>query len=294
MIRAALLAIVLCGGCAFGQSKESPQGAQPPTKEQQIEKPGERSSSATPVGDDAKFAPSTGGVVSNIVKTIGKCNTECGNAQPDKDWWREFRTDPIATFTGLLFVATVLLWWSTRTLVKGGEKTAERQLRAYVGLSEVALELPNYANVDYVPQQQPIPGEIVRDCVVLIVRNYGETPASRVSTRAYWTVVPVEQRLPIGFAYADREPIPNEGGVGFVGSSFSLFPDQAFNSRIAIRDVTPFIRAGRREVNLYLYGHITYFDIFGRQQWTDFCRLYEPWRSNDDAFVPIDEHNDAT
>jgi hypothetical protein len=38
----------------------------------------------------------------------------------------------VAVFTALLFFATLLLFFATRALVLGAEKTAERQLRAYV------------------------------------------------------------------------------------------------------------------------------------------------------------------
>ena len=37
------------------------------------------------------------------------------------------------------FVATVLLWWSNRRLVTGAEKSAERQLRAYVFVTETKI-----------------------------------------------------------------------------------------------------------------------------------------------------------
>jgi hypothetical protein len=35
-------------------------------------------------------------------------------------------------FTGVVAVATIALWWATRRLVTGAERTAERQLRAYM------------------------------------------------------------------------------------------------------------------------------------------------------------------
>lgn len=44
-----------------------------------------------------------------------------------EEWWSEHIVEI------LLAVATVLLWIATRELVRGAEKTAERQLRAYIG-----------------------------------------------------------------------------------------------------------------------------------------------------------------
>lgn len=61
----------------------------------------------------------------------GKCNKD------PEDWLNKLWSDPVATFTGLLFIATAALiitggvqWWETRG-------TAKRQLRAYVMLDDI-------------------------------------------------------------------------------------------------------------------------------------------------------------
>jgi hypothetical protein len=41
----------------------------------------------------------------------------------------------------LLFLATMALFWATWRLVKGAEKTAERQLRAYVFVQPVGIDI---------------------------------------------------------------------------------------------------------------------------------------------------------
>jgi hypothetical protein len=53
-------------------------------------------------------------------------------------WGRTLKiTDSLLVgFTFLLFLATVALFVATRDLVDGADKTAERQLRAYIGLHE--------------------------------------------------------------------------------------------------------------------------------------------------------------
>jgi hypothetical protein len=43
-----------------------------------------------------------------------------------------FSTMIMGAFTVVLAIATAFLYLATRALVKGGEQTAERQLRAYV------------------------------------------------------------------------------------------------------------------------------------------------------------------
>jgi hypothetical protein len=49
----------------------------------------------------------------------------------------------LVAFTFLLFVATWLLWRATRNLVRGADQTAERQLRAYVLVTQVKVVDPD-------------------------------------------------------------------------------------------------------------------------------------------------------
>jgi hypothetical protein len=64
-------------------------------------------------------------------------------------------------FNALLFLATLLLWWHTRKLVHGAERTARQQLRAYV-----------------FPSKPRIVG-LFTDAPMMAceVRNFGTTPA---------------------------------------------------------------------------------------------------------------------
>jgi hypothetical protein len=67
--------------------------------------------------------------------------------------------------TGILGIATWKLWRATDALVTGADKTAERQLRAYVSIEPVGLQ-------DFVADRRPR--------VTFIVKNIGQTPAHRV------------------------------------------------------------------------------------------------------------------
>jgi hypothetical protein len=69
----------------------------------------------------------------------------------------------------LIFGATVALWWATWRLVKGAEKTAERQLRAYVG--------PKMAFVQDLWSKQPK--------VQIGLNNFGLTPAFAVTAKTF-------------------------------------------------------------------------------------------------------------
>ncbi|HTZ21358.1 MAG TPA: hypothetical protein VMC06_10800, partial [Opitutaceae bacterium] len=71
------------------------------------------------------------------VKTAQELNEEAEDRyeKHKSDVWLVRFTGLLTLFTAGLFVATALLWGATKRLVEGGEDTAKRQLRAYVGVS---------------------------------------------------------------------------------------------------------------------------------------------------------------
>jgi hypothetical protein len=69
----------------------------------------------------------------------------------------------LVTVTFLLFAATLALWWSTRRLVKGGESTAKRQLRAYVVATIKGCDVPETSDGIFTFH--------------LAIKNTGQTPA---------------------------------------------------------------------------------------------------------------------
>jgi hypothetical protein len=74
-------------------------------------------------------------------------------------------TDTLLVFvTLLLFLATAALWGATRRLVQGAEKTAERQLRAYMCLYGGSIRLIQVGGQDF------IEGYVT-------LKNFGQTPA---------------------------------------------------------------------------------------------------------------------
>ncbi len=82
----------------------------------------------------------------------------------------------------LLSAATFGLWYATWKLVKGSEKTAERQLRAYIFVG--ANKAPSL-EVNDIPELE------------LFVKNVGQTPAHRVQ---HWTnmgILPYPLNIPL-------------------------------------------------------------------------------------------------
>jgi hypothetical protein len=68
----------------------------------------------------------------------------------------------IAAFTVILAFSTIFLWVATRSLVKGAERTARFQLRAYIGIDQITI-----SNVS--AGEKPL--------VHVRIKNYGQTPA---------------------------------------------------------------------------------------------------------------------
>ena len=228
-------------GTAFpATSEQPPKGASAPTEKQHIEGADPRHSAKT---IPSQPAASVAGGIATAAGPINSENSNCCEPKPDKDWVQELRTDPIATFTGLLFFVTVLLWWSTHCLVRGAEDTAKRQLRAYVFVGEAAII---HAGTNMVE-------------AAIKVKNFGQTPAYDVtiSTAARAFNIPGDI---IAFA-----PTP----VGPDSSRFVFGPGAEGRYSISLHTLIgePEAMVGLKagEGALYVYGEIRYRDTFKRQ-----------------------------
>ena len=184
----------------------------------------------------------------------------------------------LVIFTGLLFASTVLLWWHTRQLVLGADKTAERQLRAYVFLD------PENEMTFVSPASTTSTIEIE-----IHVRNTGLTPAYDVVGES-WVAL-------------DVWPIPEN--FNFSGPP-SGQPDNRFiippNSRIhyhtgTARPMTAQELAAMESGTacIYVYGRISYRDAFDKPRYTNFCyastTLHKLGYTK--TLAMSDRHNDA-
>ncbi len=179
--------------------------------------------------------------------------------------------------------AALLLLWETYL-------SHRRQERAYLGVENIALNLPGLDN----PSYQPVPqeaGRVFDDFVLLTVKNYGNTPASNVITRVNWQTVDFGTMLDKTFSYPDYESITNPN-IGRVISKFSLLQQQLRESKHPVPNVDLFGQARQKKKNLYLYGHVDYRDIYGRKWRRNFSYIWEPWQTVGSQFVPDQAHND--
>jgi hypothetical protein len=102
---------------------------------------------------------------------------------------------------------TLQLWRATKALVEGGEKTATRQLRAYVGVDSIALMSRNVHSTNYARPEVKL-GEISPDRIIIHLKNFGSTPANRVDVSCLpATVTPVARLPDVGPSTQSLTPI---------------------------------------------------------------------------------------
>jgi len=162
--------------------------------------------------------------------------------QPEQSWWHKLWFDPIASFTGALFVATAALivtgwlqWRETRNVTK-------KQLRAYLGAT---------------PQDVRFIGKNHLQTYVEVA-NTGNTPARNVRQ---W--INIEIRDPTDNKNFPR-PKPGYGKRPIVpGAKWSIGLEL-----IVTDEQLQELSAGKKV--LFVWGRAEYADIFGANQWLDF------------------------
>jgi len=176
----------------------------------------------------------------------------------------------------LLSGATFGLWYATWRLVKGAEKTAERQLAAYIGIEWCKVISDDWGSTFAVEVQ---------------IKNAGQTPAYKVSHRI---ATGLQIRLePPDFAAPFRSPgiIPIAPGMTFVlAAPVAIGGPSGANT----------IGSGR---TVFTWGRIDYFDVFDRPHYLEFrFASGEAIRQHDGTVMrtvgwkmyPQDEGNTAT
>ena len=180
--------------------------------------------------------------------------------------------------TACLAVYTANLWGATNELVKGAEKTAKMELRAYLSvLVGTAIYQERERGLRF--QAKPI------------IVNTGRTPAHNVGYKAAAAVLPVP--LPSDFSF----PLPaRSSGASVLG------PQQHFEMNVLVEDFVnedevPNIKLGLKGRAFYAWGIVVYRDVFGRLRKTEFCQTIT-WSGEGDAariFGYQDQrHNKAT
>jgi hypothetical protein len=185
---------------------------------------------------------------STFSKTFSVGLTEIGEfIHTYHDEINAFATVVIAIFTVILGFATAFLYIATRDLVKGAEKTAERQLRAYVSVDGAVII---HANDGWSPNFR------------IKIQNYGQTPAYEVSSRSAVTFVVIAGGAPNWEQLPKNPTHPSDLGPGQNHEETLIIhhdPWQIMKAEIE-----------KKSGICYLFGEITYRDIFGADHYTRF------------------------
>jgi hypothetical protein len=155
-------------------------------------------------------------------------------------------TVSIAFLTLFLGVGTFLLSGATRQLVRGSEKTAERQLRAYMGIQNGRAIL--VANDNQIS-------------VNINFRNSGQTPAYRVRIRTMANLLGSDLEPPFT---DDNDPIPFNDRIPNSIISPGAPSSTSWVLKLESRDLES-IQFGAAVI--YVWGRIDYLDAFKQDRW---------------------------
>ncbi len=157
-------------------------------------------------------------------------------------------------------------------LIVDNNLTAIKQLRAYIG--------PTTNHMSQIQVSMDVHG-------VVELKNYGQTPAHKVRQAARFGIMAADQHVSgIDLKEAlELSPLTSVPPGGFIyiekifGRPFSDFEIQAIN---------------RGDIKLILRGRVEYEDIFGAEQYVDFCYVYEPLSQHPNHTALWREGNFAT
>ena len=175
----------------------------------------------------------------------------------------------IGVATIFLALITAFLWDATRDLVHGAERTAEKQLRAYLHVDKCVVAVT--------------PDQSIRQYVS--IRNFGQTPAYKCYYRIQFWV------------WNNLATVPDFESFDKMPATAVLAPEGFIEA-----DLSFDIIKGQEAVNvlkgaadLYVWGVIFYTDAFGVDRQTNFRMKYH-FRKNSEAgfFRPTNEGNEAT
>lgn len=218
------------------------------------------------------------GVESSVTDSTSGHKTDNPKEQLPKGRWEKFIEDPamifnfiIAIFTAGLFGATVALWFATRDLVRGADRTAKRQLRAYVTVPRITIRNESH------------PNGVSEIFIDVTIRNFGQTPARRCS---YWLDI-CSSKLPLTSALA-RPEASKGSGIGVIAPSDTF----TVTAKLWLLPNGGEIHSGNYA--MFVHGQFSYTDAFDERQTTDFrfMRSGEGWTSDGEMEVCV-EGNDA-
>jgi hypothetical protein len=166
---------------------------------------------------------------------------------------------------------------AAKAAVELSDRTAERQLRAYVGIT---LPEDGPATSSFVPPAIPT--------IRLGIRNSGQTPAYDVE---YSAIVDI-RAYPLNDFSGPPATNPSNPITLFPGT-FALSWGMTIRPKRALTDEEVVSIQDGKSKRLYFWGTIKYRDAFNKPRWTTFCLGFYAVSSKSHQYEPCNRHNEA-
>jgi len=191
------------------------------------------------------------------------------------NWVYKFIDDPIVLFTFVLAISTIFLWRDTRGLrlmanqqstdmkeslniAKAAADTAKRTVDAMEATAELQLRAYVFVEADAIRSVED--GKIPASTT--LIKNTGLTPAYDVK---HWGGISIVKNgdEPPDFSDAENE---FEGPVQ-IAPNGELIVNNIYDKKLTESDIK---NLKSKECVIYVYGRITYTDIFNKPHWTTY------------------------
>jgi len=186
------------------------------------------------------------------------------------------KPDPfdLALYGLIITVFVAFIYWFQLRSMQDSVEPARRNMqidqRAWLGVTEVAVAPQLREGVMFNP--------------TAYAANSGKTPALNVTQIAGWKKVPAGEQIDCAYEVSTSKPI-NEGVIQ-PNAKRELSP--AFSGALS-KEVADELTSGR--FRFYMFGKITYDDIFRSRHETTFCMRLDT--AGNAAFSPFGPYNDA-
>jgi hypothetical protein len=173
------------------------------------------------------------------------------------DRWLVRLTALLALATTILAVYTLRLAAATDKLVVGAEKTAERQLRAYIGIDNAVFEKATHSATTGATDS-------MSGFIKLEIKNYGATPAFNLIAKTGFKIGTDAEGIGVIPLTDGAENYPK---VSIPPGKLFTLSVRAFDERISIEK---WRRFSEKEQRAYLFGRLDYEDSFGQPRFVTF------------------------
>lgn len=262
----ALVAWAIIGLPVLYAQNDTARG-RPPIAKEQAEPTKGHNGNATPDGQPTSVVL-TRGSPTNPLYVETTCDDQDRNAECNKGWWQKLWTDPVATFTGALFLATFFqVIFTMRAFIESRDANeAARAAEQNTANSLVASNRPYVFVRDYrAIELRDESGNFTAWQAVVVWENSGTTPTIGLKTWISWGFF--DAPLPSDYPFPDMGEKPGD-------LSISIIPPRGeITTNAFILRLPTALELSMNEKFMYLWGWAEYRDIFPNtpNRRTEFC-----------------------